>query len=284
MRIRYRVGIGFILLNHLFFSGKTSTNIRLFSNLLNVLRPLRSAGLVRRGVALSYLSIFLSRSLSTDDKLKLSVHHYSFLQKVFSDGQLKALFGRGLEFYTEHSNGSLLNISLVHDPGYVYEGPCDLLFEVNGETHAKLSFMAAPGNIFGLPDETVFYISCMQKKHSDVEGINKITHVNHIHPVTMLLNVLKAFSAAKGISHCVAVSAKDQLSYIETLGNYDHFVNLYDDFWVSKGGSPLNRDYLLPLPLVQKPILEVKQTHRNRVRKKRAKLQEVYDEVYSRFK
>lgn len=283
MRISWRIRIGLTLIHHLFLTGNTATNIKLFAKLFNMFRPLRRAGLVKRGTILSYLSVFLSRSLSTRQKLEISTHHYAFLQAVFSAEQLSALFNEGIEFYAEQNSSDLLNILLVHSPAYIYEGPCALTFNVNGTEYARISFMMAPGYLFGLDDLSVFYISCMQKKHSE-EGTSKITHVNSIHPVTTLLKVLKAFGSAHGIDKSIAVAAENQLSYIPGREDYDYFFSLYDDFWLSKGGSVLGTDYLLPFPLVQKPILDIKQTHRNRIRKKRTKLQQIHNAVYNRFK
>jgi uncharacterized protein VirK/YbjX len=284
MRIRWRASIGIILLKHLFLSGNAKENNRSFFRLLQVLKPLRKAGLVRRGAALSYLSIFLSRSLTANQKLTICINHYSFLQKLFSAEQLNALFKDGIECYAEQTGGNHLRVVMAHAAGYEVEGPCSLLYYVNDTLYATLCFTMAPAGIFGLNDANVFYISCMQKKHTEGQGINKATHISGIHPVTMLLNALKAFGAANGIKNCVAISAVNQLAYVADRKDYDYFFSLYDDFWLSKGGSKLNSDYLVPFPLVQKSILEVKQTHRNRARKKRIKQEEIYNEIYSYFK
>ena len=277
MGIRSKLGISSVLFKFLFFSGKLVTNNTLFIKLLQVIRPLIKSGLVIKG------TIFISRALSTQDKIRIATHHYSFLQRVFSPKQLKLLFSDGIECYSEFSDNNLLRVSLWHCRDYDYEGLCSLIYKVNGIEYARLSFMVAPGVMFGLKQDNIFYISCMQKKHTAGDGNNKATHIANIHPITILLQVFTALGAANNITTCIAVAAKNQLSFIENDEEYDYFFSIYDNFWLSKGGSKFNTEYLLPLPLLQKPILDVKQTHRNRIRKKRVKLQEIYHQVYNVF-
>jgi uncharacterized protein VirK/YbjX len=90
-----------------------------------------------------------------------------------------------------------------------------------------------------------------------------------------LLSVLK-------IDTCVGVAYTNQITAMKNVDN-ENYYSFYDERWMNYGGVYKDGNYIIPTPFAQKPLLSIKQTHRNRTVRKRNKLKQIYNESFSKM-
>jgi uncharacterized protein VirK/YbjX len=227
---------------------------------------------------LYHLTDYLSGTFSTDEKLKILYHHYNFLKKTFTHKQLSEIFKDGVECYSEDNNIGRYSIVIGSSLTLEFEGSLSLYLMFNDVKIATLSFTIIPGAIFNIPEEHVAYITCTQRigQHK-VRILAAIKHFRDMVPSVLLMKSFEAILLTLGITSCVGISHENQLTALKRPGEKEKYYSFYDQLWINYDGINIGGDYLIPLPLVQKPLLLIKQTHRNRTVKKRMKLSEIYD-------
>lgn len=268
---------------YFFFEEKISDTVKKHLELERVLQPFKAAGLINHNTYNIYLFSYLAKFLSTGSKLQSLIHHYSFLSKNFSEQQLQQIFSEGVECYREYNGQDLFTIVLIWSSTLEHEGSLSLFFKVNNVKTANLSFTFVPGKLFGMTDETIIYVSCLQRIGNEFDNVIKCKikdHFNDITPAVILLKSLEAVAYSLHIKQALCVSAINQLSFIRK-EDYEKFYTVYDQFWQLMGGELVNESYAIPFPVPQKNILLVKQTHRNRARKKRKVMNDIYIDCYS---
>ena len=101
-------------------------------------------------------------------------------------------------------------------------------------------------------------------------------------PARLLLAAAEGIAQMLEIEHMVGIGASAQVS--RSSGNPDELVKAYDEFWKAAGGAKMKRDmYHLTLPVLGKPILEVKRDHRSRTKRKRRFKSGVKEQVGAAF-
>ena len=268
------------LLGHFIFNRNVFSNVKQQLKLTNTLKPYFKAQQLNHRTSVIYLFSYLSGSFNTGQKLAILRHHYGYLKNVLDIAQLRTLFKQGITCYQDCTTGNAYNILLT--PGYMleFEGSLSVSLLMNNIKIAMLSFSVAPGTVFDLPDEHVIYIANLQRFGGHNDDIHKATkHFNDIIPAAILLKVVEALAGVLKISTCIGISAQNQLTSI-VMNDHERFYSIYDQFWLNHGGVLKNGDYIIPLPLAQKPLEQVKQTHRNRTVKKRERLKGIYDDAY----
>jgi len=226
---------------------------------------------------LYHLTDYLSGEFTTDEKLRILYHHYSFLKNNFTNKQLGQIFNAGVECFKEDSNIGKYSIVLGSSSTLEFEGSLSLYLMFNDIKIATLSFSIVPGSLFNIPEEHVAYITCTQRigQHK-ARILAAIKHFRDIVPSVLLMKSFEAILLTLGISACVGISYKNQLTALKHPGEEGKYHAFYDELWMNYGGIDIAGNYLVPLPLAQKPLLLIKQTHRNRTVRKRLKLREIY--------
>ena len=81
---------------------------------------------------------------------------------------------------------------------------------------ATLSFTIIPGAIFNIPEEHVAYITCTQRigQHK-VRILAAIKHFRDMVPSVLLMKSFEAILLTLGITSCVGISHKNQLTALK---------------------------------------------------------------------
>jgi uncharacterized protein VirK/YbjX len=265
------------LIGYVIFNKKAFRNSKSQFKLIVLLKYFTDNKLVHFRTNLYHLTDYLSGSFSTGDKIQILIHHYSYLRANFTDAQLRQLFNEGIECYTECIETDKYSIVLTGSSTLEFEGSLSLFFKLNDVKIATLSFTIIPGSTFNLSDQNLAYITCMQRIGEHKDSINKaIKYFRDIIPSFILMKSFEAILSVLNISNCIGVSYTNQITALKN-ENKENYYSFYDELWMNYGGINITGNYLIPLPLTQKPILLIKQTHRNRTIKKRNKLKEIYN-------
>jgi uncharacterized protein VirK/YbjX len=268
---------------YFFGDGSPAAKIDRHRKLAALLKPFKRDGFIGGNTFTIYLFSYLSRSFTTMDKLLAIYYHYSFLTQKITYKHLKPVYIGGFDCYNETNGEDTYSIRLGMNRLLELEGSLSLYIKVNGVKTSVLSFSFINGQIIGAGDEPLIYISCLQRIGRNAKFTEKaIAHFNDIIPAAILLKALEALAASLGIKCAAGVTASNQIA-LKNENDYERFYAVYDNFWQLNGGKLLINNYIILLPLYQKDISAIKQTHRNRVRRKRRKLQEVYDRCFDSF-
>jgi uncharacterized protein VirK/YbjX len=271
------------LLGFIIFHKRAPLNLIDQIKLMKLLRYFTINKLAHLRVNLYHLTEYLSCSLSTDEKSKALFYHYNYLKTIFSLHQLKQLFNDGVECYTENIENYEYNIVLTGSSTLEFEGSLSLFLRMNGVKIAVLSFTIVPGVLFGLEDEKVGYITCLQRIGQHKANIQiAIKHFRDIIPSFILMRSFEAILSVLKIDTCVGVAYTNQITAMKNINN-ENYYSFYDERWMNYGGIYKDGNYIIPTPFAQKPLLSIKQTHRNRTVKKRNKLKEIYNESFDKM-
>ena len=265
-----------IIVRYCFFEDGFVSNTKKHLKLLGILKPLKIADLITYNTCFIYLFSYLSRALSVNDKFNVLVHHYGFLNNNFSERQLALLLKSGIECYKENDGENEYQIVLTSSAFLEIEGSLTMFLKVDNIKIASLSFSFAPGEIFGIEADNIIHISCLQRFGKQIKNIEKAKkHFGDILPAFILLKSIEAFACFLGVEQFVGICVENQLSF-KDVNDHGKYYAAYDEFWKINGGQLINGSYVIPCPIPQKDILSIKQTHRNRVRRKRQKLNSIF--------
>ncbi|WP_184549001.1 DUF535 family protein [Mucilaginibacter sp. FT3.2] len=265
---------------HFIFNKNAQKNFKNQSALNKVLRPFIAASFIQNRTSFIHIFSYLSGAFRQHQKLRILAHHYTFLSATFSQNQLRNLFFTGIDCYIDFDAENKYSVVLSFSSMLEFEGSLSLIYKVNNAEIAHLSFSIAPGDLFDIDDDNVLFIACLQKNGALQSSINMATkHFKDIDPARILMKVLESLADTLSISTCIGVSAANQLTAIKH-STVEKFSSIYDELWIENGGILKNGDYIISLPLPQKSLLAIKQTHRNRAIKKRGRLLEIYNSVH----
>jgi uncharacterized protein VirK/YbjX len=270
-----------VLSLHFIWNKEAPSNFKQHRALVKALKSAVPPGKPIFRTSVMYLFSYLSGAISTNHKRKILAHHYSFLKRAFCGSQLIQLYNGGVVFYTEQCGQNEYKVTLAASGMLEFEGSLSLIFEMNSQKVASLLFSFAPGNVFDLKDKHIVFISCLQRVGKQAENAYAATkYFSDNNMATILLKVLEAAAINFGITKAIGVGCDNQLTAKLTC-EHERYYSIYDQFWLNSSGVKRNGDYLIELPMAQKPILLIKQTHRNRTIKKRQRLRHIFEAVQS---
>jgi uncharacterized protein VirK/YbjX len=251
--------------------------------LIKVLKPFKGAGLIYISTYVMYTFNYVSNSITTAERLDIEICNYSFLRRVFKLEALKRIFKGGVEMWRESNSRDNFNIIFAFN-GYEYEGSLALILNINDLKICTLVFTFSPGSPFDLPGVCV-YASCIQGEKNRFDNYSKATkHFKDNAPPAVLLKVLEAMAVLLNIKVILGVSTESQV-FFKRQQVPDAFNNKYNKFWESQGGKNFCKgSYILPCPVVQKPISTIVSKHRSRTIAKRKRLEEIYNSSYATIK
>lgn len=228
-----------------------------------------------------YLGDHLALSLATDIRRKALEGHHSIASDAFSP-QAAIRIRDGAAIWRRHvDDGPPLRILLQPSKLAPMEGELQLSFSFRSELYV-LTFLIAPGSVFGSKNPKVLFIGGLQGRMGCVKEIREAARLNHeIAPAAMLMLAVQAVAREIGAAELIAIGEDDQvsMSYSAPMVSFD-----YRAFWTDVGGSRRGRFYSLPLEPNHRPLSEIKLSHRSRTRRKREEKQRIRSNLEARMR
>ncbi|GLS17839.1 hypothetical protein GCM10007874_08540 [Labrys miyagiensis] len=211
----------------------------------------------------------LVRGISTDERAATMIHHYDFLGAKFASAFVATVLDKEACLWDYPTEAGRHRVVLKFSDPTDNEGELTFEYQFEGVLIYLLSFSFAPGSLAGLPAETVVLLTRLQGTKSDFELLRTaMKSLRGLSAPAVLIAALHGLADGLGLVTILGVSAEAQVCYYD--GQPSVFVAAYDDFFTSLGGSKLtSKFYALALPLVEKPIDEVKSNNRSRTRAQR---------------
>jgi len=266
-----------MVVRYFVFDKAPVSKFRMHKAVLQTLSPFRKQKLIFFRTTVLYILPYLSKSFGVSLKQSILIDHYMFLKKKFSLTQLHQLFnGNGLEVYAEINGDDKYSVLLKPVTSHLeFEGSMSLIFKQNDITLYSLSFTFIRGAVFNIGDPYIVYVTALQGAKNEYDRIRTSTKNFKENSLPVILfKALEAITLALSIEKCLGISARNHVS-LKNNEQFERFYNNYDAFWINNGGVLAKDDYLLSFPLVQKPIEQIQQSHRNRTVKKRQKMHEM---------
>lgn len=242
---------------------------------LQVLRVLghpQSAGPVRQypRMVFKYLDSYVALRLPITTRRSIFVAHFRFLQRAFNANFIDAVqrLSPTLWRQTIEQRAFRVAIELIAIMGR--EGDLRLVFYMDDTEVYRLMLVFASGRDFDLPDETIAIASGTRGAH-DFEPVKLATKACcDIQPAHILMAALAAVAETTHVSTILGLHEQRQLLSGDKLCfSYARFFEMYGT------QIPRQQMYRIRVPYLNKPVLEVKASHRRRNRRKREFRREV---------
>ncbi len=236
------------------------------------------------GIPYKFVGSYLARFFSTEDRLRILTNHFQFFQDRFGDSSNRIFPLHGLTVWSKTVGTDLFSISMSLPGRAFMEGDMCLVFSMNESVLHTMSFSFVPGEMLGVDSHQAIFIGGSQGSRAE-PGMHRHAAKSNgeICPATMLLLALQALARALGIGDLVGVSSKDHSTRYITDAPSD-YQSAYDDFWQTNGGERGERGYRMSAAISDKPITLAASSHRSRARRKRARKQELIDEICGALK
>ena len=213
---------------------------------------------------------YLLRGLSVAERKECFLYHYDRLREALPDTMIRRILHRSISILEIREHHNVYRVTVHLSRPWDKEGELSLDLELDGETIYVLSFSIVPGWIVRSEASEVILIARLQGAKGQYKLIRQATKVmNDVSPVFLLLASLQGFAEAFGVSEISGVSGVRQSAYTEERAEI--FRNAYDDFFNDVGAvqGPENL-YHCPIPIPEKPLIDVKAGHKLRTKEKRA--------------
>lgn len=228
------------------------------------------------GDLLSFLSHrhYLARGLSARARIAAAECHYLHQDRAFCDSGFRAVYlDGGLRLWVATVDGRCYDILLTAGRDVTEEGGLSLVLRLNGGPLCVLSFSLIPREILNpeaghaLPPRVWF----IGRKHLSHHHDYQPAFHKAFHRVTAAQMVMAAFAGlARATGHGLAVGIGAARHPSNEPARAEQFEQAYDGFWTDIGATPMGPDYLIPLPLPQKPLDAMDAARRKRTRQRRA--------------
>ncbi len=217
--------------------------------------------------AFKYLHKYLARSFDIQSRSAILANHYHYLSGLVDMDFIDRICRGEIALWEEEIEGSRYGISLTYPKNE--EGELFLSFTENAVPLFTLSFTIAPGRLLNVADDQVVFVGRLQGAANSRDAIKRASKAFHeLTPAALLLAATRGIAASLNITGIVGVSARNQVCMRGT--QCPNAASAYDEFWTSAGGEMLYEQfYYLPVEQMEKPLSQVKNNHRSRVRQKR---------------
>lgn len=218
---------------------------------------------------------YLSSNFSPEERLSLLQAHDRFVRTRLGADLFARLVAKPIVLWAQEMDGTSCAISLA-GPCPHREGGLSLVFTADDVPLYKSAFsfvnsstLGFPQTMLALPNTPLIYVGQVQGFPGQYEAIRAVSKKCHdVTPADMLMAALLGLAAAFDVSFLAAVKSENCLSrerMQQKAGSFD-----YAAFWQGHWGALEGPGhYLLPLPLQEKPLSEIKSNHRGRTLAKR---------------
>lgn len=251
---------------------RVATNIRRHRRILRVLRLPEYACLAQDEARFPFKYLtrgYLSWNLTVAERAACFERHYLRLHEMLSGAFLLSILKRDETVLVLEDGENRYEITIGLPRDHDKEGELSLNLVANGQIIYILSFTIVPGSTVRSAAEDVFLISRLQGVKGFLKQVQSATRALYdVAPAALLVAALQGLGDAMNIGEIACIRAQDQHSYS---AEHDRpFRANYDDFFVELGARKNEAEvYLTRIPLPEKSMLQVKQGHKLRTRKKR---------------
>jgi uncharacterized protein len=222
---------------------------------------------------------YLLRGLNTKQRKTCFLHHYRRLKRTFPASFLHRLLHDKISLVELRQDDSVYRVTAYLSAPFDKEGELTLNLEVDQAEVFLASFTVIPGSIVGSEFAEAILISRLQGTRGKFDEIRRATRALHdVAPAFVLVAAMEGLAEALGIVEVIGTSASRQASY--TGESPEEYSCAYDSFF-NELGAAANPSGLFSVrvPIVAKPMSEVKRGHKLRTRQKRAFKREIADAV-----
>lgn len=230
-----------------------------------------------------YLTEYLAADISRRTRLSALTHHYNFMKDRVRNDFMGRLFGGRYVLWESVIDNTPLSISLAY-PGedHDFEGELRLFFENDAIPVYSITLTVVAGTSLGIGGEPVLLIGAVQGAGGKLELIKEATKACDDAPPSFLLAAAEGLATALNIKKLAGVSLKRQVQK-KLLFDDLHFRFDYDKFWAPLTDEKIGGFYLLPVPIPEKPLEQVKSNRRSRALRRRALKEQIAQRVQISF-
>ncbi|UTY59378.1 DUF535 family protein [Massilia sp. erpn] len=244
--------------------------------LMRVMYHPRTRHLIRRHpkIVYKYLVKYAALNLATRCRLALVTSHYSLMQKFFNDAFADMVYGDKLVLWKSEQANSRLTIDLDFPATFHTEGDLCISMKLAERAVYRLVFILSSGATFGLEQQNVVFITCVQGLVSQTALRPVIAECDDTHPADVLMAAVQGVAVSLGISTLVGIRTEQQVCSSEkTYFSYDNFFEEYG--MLDRGMNA----YLISIPMPRKDLALIPSKHRARARRKRVFRDAICDSV-----
>jgi uncharacterized protein VirK/YbjX len=232
-------------------------------------------------ISLKYLGDHLALSLGTPQRQQALMGHYAALPQLLhpdAGGEL----ADGMLVWRRELEGQRAPLSIFLEPSKLapMEGELQLRFSFRSDLFV-LTFLIAPGRVFGLDCSSIVFIGGVQGRIGSKEEMREASRLNdEISPAAMLILAVQAIAKIMRVDDLIAIAEDDHISmgYSPSKIMFD-----YRRLWTEAGGERFGAHYRIPIEPQHKPIAEIALTHRSRTKRKRAAKKRAREEIELRL-
>ena len=231
--------------------------------------------------SLKYLGDHLALSLRTPQRRQALMGHYAALRRLLHPavgGELP----NGIWLWRRELGDGQPPLSIILEPSKLapMEGELQLRFTLKSDLYV-LTFLLAPGDVFGLDCVNVLFIGGVQGLIGARGEMREASRLNgEISPAAMLILAVQAIGKVMRVDDLIAIGEDDHIStgYSPAKIMFD-----YRRFWTEAGGERFGAHYRIPMETPHKPIAEIALTHRSRTKRKREAKRCIREEIEERL-
>jgi len=226
---------------------------------------------------------FLARCFTPVERARCFAHHYNRMSKQLPADLLQKILAGEVALLELIEGGQRFLVSLGLSKPHDKEGEFSLSLMVADEPIYVLSFDLVPGDLVGSKASDVLLVTRVQGVRGSYKQIAQVTKALHdVAPAALLLSVLQGMGRAIGLQALGSIQGKHQTAYNPEYAS--SFLASYDSLFTDLGAELNNEGfYLLPIPMPEKPMTQIKQGHKLRTRAKREFKRQITEAVQELF-
>lgn len=234
-----------------------------------------------RLVSLKYLGDHLALSLETHERRQALIGHYSALPELLQP-DVRGRLAEGVLLWTKELAGShRLGLFLEHSTLAPMEGELQLRFSFKSDLYV-LTFLLAPGHLFGSECDSVLFIGGVQGGIGVREEMREASRLNgEISPAAMLILAVQAIAKVMGVDELIAISERDHISMSYSPAKIKFN---YAQFWEQAGGQRVGTYYRIPIDTRHRALSDIPLAHRRRTKRKREEKKLVQESIEERLR
>lgn len=226
---------------------------------------------------------YLIKGLPTDEKAKIFIHHYEFLQHFLSDEFAISILSEGVDLWSYDGESGCHAIKLVFSHPTDNEGELTLEYQFGPDLIYLMSFSFASGALVERPEQTIVLLTRIQGVAKDFEAVRQaMKDLRGLSAASLLMAALQGIALGIGAKSILSVCADSQVCLTDATSAV--FINAYDKYLSDLGAERYSEKFfLLNVPLVERPLEEVKSSNRSRVRFQRERKRDLLETTRELF-